>query len=366
MISRVDSVAAASEIAFIVCSSGTTGLPKAVCSTHESILDRFVAFSWANAEDVLFCFSSLYWYTGVMFLIYGTILNCTRIITTDDYTPELLLELIATHRATKVMASPFQLISALKCSEMSSADLASIKVIMASGSKAPYDLGTQFRKHIPNGSFTVGYGMSETSGFISVNIPREDNDSVGRLAPGLQAKVVDKDGRRLGVDAVGEIRIRPPFRVLGYFNNPEATVDLLDDEGFVCTGDVGRFDERGNLFLLDRKKDFLKYKNFMISPSEIEGFLITVPGVSAVCVVGVDDAESTDLPAAAVVRTETSTITQQDISDSVARNFSDVKKLRGGVHFFDALPTTPSGKVLRREVKRKVAEMYASMPKNEV
>lgn len=131
-------------------------------------------------------------------------------------------------------------------------------------------------------------------------------------------KIVDDDGNRLGPNEDGEIAYTTNYKFLGYYGNEEATAELYDDEGFICSGDIGHFDEDGDLFIIDRKKDLMKYCNMQISPSAIEAYLIESPGIKACCVVGIPDEMATDLPAAVVIRADGSNISGQEIYDMVA------------------------------------------------
>lgn len=198
-------------------------------------------------------------------------------------------------------------------------------------------------------------------------------------------KIVDDDGNRCGVNVDGEICLKTTYKFIGYYNNREATEELFDKEGFLKTGDIGHFDEDGDLFIVDRKKDLLKYCNFQISPSEIDSYLIESPAIKSACVVGIPDPLVTDLPAAVVVRADGSNITEEEICNMVAGNanpstklmiahkssflfysvldhFADYCKLRGGVYFVDSLPLTPSGKMLRRKAKEMAIEQYNTLP----
>lgn len=144
----------------------------------------------------------------------------------------------------------------------------------------------------------------------------------------------------------------------GYYGNKAATDALYDSEGFIQTGDIGHFDKDGLLYVTDRKKDFIKYCNYMISPSEIEDFLVGCPDVASVCVVGITDRFAGDLPAAVIVRERKSAITEQEISEMVEKKFADSRKLRGGVYFVDALPLTASNKKQRQKAKLLATELY--------
>ena len=133
-----------------------------------------------------------------------------------------------------------------------------------------------------------------------------------------KVKIIDDDGNRCGVHIDGEICIKTNYKFIGYYNNREATEELFDEENFIKTGDVGHFDEDGDLYIVDRKKDLLKYCNFQISPSEIDSYLIESSDIKSACVVGIPDPLVTDLPAAVVVRAQGSTITEEEIVNMVA------------------------------------------------
>lgn len=351
-------VDAKNEVAFVVCTSGTTGLSKGVCMTHESALYASETLVLVNIDDRIFCFSSLYWLSGVMFLLLGTLRNATRVITTEKYSPDLFLELIEKYRISLIFTSAYQLIVATKADSIKHRDLSSVRIMISGGSKVPYDATLQCNRYMRNGSVCVGYGMSEAAGCISVNYPYVDSDTVGRLVPGAQIKIVDDDGVRLGINQEGELCLKTFFKFPGYFGNAEATRASFDQEGFFKTGDIGRFDENGHLYIVDRKKDFIRYRGATISPSDVESFFIECPGIQSVCITSVDDYESGDLPAAAIILKDGATIDETDICKMVEGKFSDSKKLRGGVYFVKSLPMTPSGKVVRRQVKLLVNELY--------
>lgn len=175
-------------------------------------------------------------------------------------------------------------------------------------------------KYLKNGIVMQAYGMSELGGIATIGVTAEENDaSVGRLSFGIEAKIIDEDGNRLGVGETGEICLKTKFKFLGYFDNEDATNGAIDDEGFLLTGDIGYFDEEQKLCLVDRKKDMMKYCASQISPTEIEQLIIQCVSVKAVCVVGIPDDVVGDLPAAVIVRNDNEPIvTQQEIEQMVA------------------------------------------------
>lgn len=346
------------ETAIIVCSSGTTGLAKGVCMSHAAILDQMTRGFDVPADSVLLCFSTLYWLSGVVILLLGTMNLATRVITTEAFSPELLLRLIEQYKVTLLLNSSHHLVLAVKSKDLQRTDLSSVKTWFVGGSKVPLDTCIQINKYLSSGAVHVGYGMSELSGVAAVNMPYRESEAVGVLVSGIQLKIVDENGTRLSIGESGEVCIKTVYKFGGYYGNVESTEALFDAEGFIQTGDIGHVDEEGLLYITDRKKDFLKYCSYMISPTEIENELIACPEIVSVCVVGIPDEVSGDLPAAVIVRNTSSKITEEEVQEMVARKFTDNKRLRGGVYFVDSLPTTPSGKVLRRDLKTLATELY--------
>lgn len=202
---------------------------------------------------------------------------------------------------------------------MPTANLSSIRHQFIGGSKVPYHVKTELNRYLPNGCVHVVFGLSESGGFLTVDNPASnDKDTIGRLIIGGScAKVIDDDGNRCGENVDGELCFKVPYRFICYLNNPEATAEMIDDEGFIKTGDIGRFDECGDLYHTGRKKELLKYFGYQIAPSEIDAYLTESSDIESACVVGIPHAMG-DQPAAAIVRAKGSRITEADVENLVA------------------------------------------------
>lgn len=210
----------------------------------------------------------------------------------------------------------------LKSDRLPQADLSKVRAIIYSGSKLARSTALEIAKFLPNGKVVQIYGLSEMAGSVSMGLitsEKNENESVGRLQSNIQAKIIDDDGNQLGENECGEVCLKPAFPFLGYFSNEEATADSMDEDGFFKTGDIGYFDSKGELYLVDRIKDMMKYCSSQISPSEIENLLIQHENVKAVCVVGIADPTVGDLPAAAIIqKNDDITISQSEIEQMVA------------------------------------------------
>lgn len=218
------------------------------------------------------------------------------------------------------MSASHALELALKSENFYETDLSSIRLILCGGSKFSPSTAMKILQRLKNGSIVQAYGLSEVGGCATMGaLTKEEDSSVGRLSLGTQAKITDDDGNRLGIGETGEICLKSRFKFLGYFGNEEATSNAMDNENFLVTGDVGYFNEEHQLYLVDRKKDLMKYCASQISPTEIEQYIVKNPRVKAVCVVSVPDEVAGDLPAAVIVQNDNDDpISKEEIEQMVA------------------------------------------------
>jgi acyl-CoA synthetase (AMP-forming)/AMP-acid ligase II len=171
---------------------------------------------------------------------------------------------------------------------------------------------------------------------------------VGVTAPNTETAIVDPaTGEFLGIDVDGEVWVRGPGVMKGYLNNPDATASTIDADGWLHTGDVGHIDADGHLYVVDRIKELIKYTGFQVPPAELEALLLTHPAVADAAVIGAPDDEAGEIPSAFVVLKPGATATETDITDFVAGQVAHYKQVRK-LTFVDAIPKSPSGKILRR------------------
>ncbi len=174
--------------------------------------------------------------------------------------------------------------------------------------------------------------------------------SVGITVSNTECRIVDANGVDQDVDGEGELWVRGPQVMQGYFGNESATDATIDGEGWLHTGDVGRFDTDGHLFIVDRVKELIKYKGFQVPPAELEALLITHPGVADVAVIGVPDEEAGELPKAFIVKREGTDVSEADLQEFVKSKVASYKQIRQ-VAFVDEIPKSASGKILRRVLR---------------
>ncbi|XP_001656167.2 probable 4-coumarate--CoA ligase 1 [Aedes aegypti] len=273
-------------IAAILCSSGTTGLPKGVSLSHAHIIHQSGLVCNIHLSKPPFAFSSLYWASGFYQLIQCPLNNATHYISIRRFSPEVLFDIVQKYSLTHVFCPPAQMAMVLQSPLLPQADLSSLRSFFSGGGFVSTTLRKSFEKLLPNCKISVGYGTSEIGYAASDGFGFAREGSVGMLAPNIEAKVLNDDDSQVGVNEKGVLWFRYPIKPLGYLYNQEATDEIMTDDGWVCSGDIGYFDKDSFLFLVDRKKEIIKYKNYQISPAEIEAVIEQLPEVAHVCVVG--------------------------------------------------------------------------------
>ncbi len=205
-------------------------------------------------------------------------------------------------------------------------------------------------------AFQQGYGMTEATAGIAISTMAEPERNVhgqaGILLPGTEARVVDPEtGADLGTGGTGEIWIRGPQLMSGYLNRPDATAETIDADGWLHTGDIGRVDAAGRVFITDRIKELIKYKAFQVAPAELEALLCSHPAISGAAVIGAPDEEAGELPTAFVVAN--GQLSNDELMSWVAERVAPHKRIRR-VERVDAIPCSPTGKILRRELRERL------------
>uniref|UniRef100_A0A1I8MW05 AMP-binding enzyme n=1 Tax=Musca domestica TaxID=7370 RepID=A0A1I8MW05_MUSDO len=347
--------------AFIVCTSGTTGLPKGVCISHATVVVNSFSLD-AYKDTTLLCFSSLYWLSGIITLVHGTIGGAKRIISSRPFNTNDFFDIVERYRVKITIGPPSQIALAVCSERIASADLSSLEATLIGGSAVSYSLTEKFTQFAKNASCSVGYGCSEIGGISMAK--SSPNNSVGFLFHNIEVKIADDNGRALGPNETGELWARNALPWAGYFGNPTATAEKYDSEGWIHTGDIGYFNDDGELFVVDRKCDIRKYNNFHFSPTDIEKVISELPQVADVCVVGIPHSVHGFLPAACVIMRAGCDITESEIYQHVVERMQDFEHLRGGVYFVEDFPQTASGKTIRRKVTEICERLWNEKNKN--
>jgi long-chain acyl-CoA synthetase len=352
-------------------SSGTTGLPKGVMLSHRNLVTNNVqaaACLRVSGADRLLLFLPFYHIYGAMLMGLGLYTGAALVLM-ERWDPVECMTLIRRHRVTLFFVVPPVLLFLANWPELERHDLSSLRLTMIGAAPVPPDVSRRYtqRTGIP---VVQGYGMTEASPLTHLNPPYDPAlnvvDSAGLAAHDTEVRVVDLDtgDRVLAPGETGEICIRGPQVMQGYWQAPEATAAVLRD-GWYHTGDIGYVDDRGYAFIKDRKKEMIKFKGFGIAPAEIEALLLEHPGVADAAVIGKPDREAGEVPKAFVVRKPThAALAAEELIGWARERLAGYKTLHE-VTFVEAIPKNPSGKILRRVLKERelqAAESDAARP----
>lgn len=337
-------------------SSGTTGLPKGTMLTHRNLTSNNLQFTTAlrtDISDVALLFLPFYHIYGVM--LTGSFLACggTQVLM-ERFDLLQSLELCEKHKVTYYFAVP-PIILALANAPVDLSKLKSLKYIFSGAAPLPLDPARRLQEK--TGIQVVqGYGMTEASP-LTHSQPGDPElvrlDSVGLPTHNTEQKVVDIDTgeRELPLGEDGEIIIRGPQIMVGYWKAPEETARTLRD-GWLYTGDIGHIDADGYTYIVDRKKEMIKYKGFGVAPAEIESLLMEHPAVLDSAVIGVPDDEAGELIKGLVVLRKGQSATPDEIITFANGKLAGYKRVHI-VEFIDTIPKTASGKILRRDLKER-------------
>ncbi|XP_034251150.1 4-coumarate--CoA ligase 1-like [Thrips palmi] len=342
----------------ILCSSGTTGLPKGVELTSRNFLQFVFVTNSGGLPDTECILGLMPFYHGYGFgLLTVAIMRGGTVIVFPRFEEELFLRAVQDYKISTLFVVPPLMVFLGKHPIVDKYNLSSVKTIICGA--APLDKDTQLAvsQRLGVKDIRQGYGMTETSILATSytdGVPVKMGSS-GRVVTGMSAKIVDVEtGNSLPRNKEGEICFKGNMVMKGYRNNIEATKSTIDQDGWLHTGDIGYFDDDGDLFVVDRIKELIKYKGFQVAPAELEAILYTNKAVRDACVVGKPDTMSGEVPVAFVVLQANAKASEKEIVDYVNERVSAQKKLRGGVRFVSEIPRNPSGKLLRRILRSKL------------
>ncbi|MFF7674164.1 4-coumarate--CoA ligase family protein [Actinacidiphila glaucinigra] len=346
------------DVAALPYSSGTTGVPKGVMLTHRNIatnlaqLDPTLAMGPGHRILAVLPFFHIY---GLTALMNAPLRKGATVVVLPRFDLEQFLKAVATHRVQGLFVAPPIVLALAKHPAVAAHDLSSLEYVLCSAAPLDAELAQACSKRLGLPPILQAYGMTELSPGTHV-VPLDVRDAppgaVGKLLPGTEMRIVplDEDAADAGTEGAGEILIRGPQVMKGYLGRPDETAAMIDEEGWLHTGDIGRVDAGGWLHVVDRVKELIKYKGYQVPPAELEAVLLTDPRVADAAVIGVLDGDGNEIPKAYVVPQQGVSLTADDVMAHVAAQVAPYKKVRR-VEFTDAIPRAASGKILRRELR---------------
>jgi len=347
-------------LAWLMYSSGTTGIPKGIVHTHRNLTCYMENRSGHALKDMKVLFINYMINSGGMAMFLLLSLAHCHFTIISKYDDNDLLKVIEKVRPTCISIFPCQIAAICKHPNLDQYDLRSVGVVVTGGSLIYPKYEREIFDKLPNMIFLyTGYGMSESLIFTS----NESKDqtvytkekciknyvfgSCGKVSDFVKLKIVDEfTGEKLGPHEIGEICCKSPFTMKEYLNNPKATAEAIKD-GWFHTGDKGYYDTNENVFVVGRFKEMIKYRMAHVVPTNIEKQMMTHPAIEEVGVVGRPHDVDGEWPSAFVVLRKGHTATAEEVMDHTNKLVVDEERLRGGVRFIDRIPRNELGKIVR-------------------
>uniref|UniRef100_A0A7E4UV43 AMP-binding domain-containing protein n=1 Tax=Panagrellus redivivus TaxID=6233 RepID=A0A7E4UV43_PANRE len=352
------------DIVILPYSSGTTGPPKGVMLSHQAFSTMLSVFTthyskyvyprldpnWQIQKEPMLLFNPMYHIYGIGLLCVSIIMGQTGVVM-NHFDKHVFYRSIQDYKIRHLFIVPPILVHLVNDPAVDEYDVSSLEFVLTGGAPTGVDFCKKAIKRLPNlKRIDQGYGMTECSCWCTQPVIEDSNpiaETVGTLMANYEAKIIDSNGNELPPGEPGELLIRSPTLMTGYFAQPKATADSLDSEGWFHTGDLIRIDEKQRLFVLDRMKELIKVKGYQVAPAELEDLLLSHHDISDAAVVGVPHEKNGEAPYAFIVR-KNPLLTETQIHEFVKEKVAYYKQLNGGIQFVDSIPKSPSGKILRR------------------
>ena len=341
----------AADLASLPCSSGTSGSPKSVMLTHRNLIAQLIGFDAAvgiGGEQTVLAVLPYFHIYGLSLIMLLNLWRGRHQVVMSRFELEPFLDALARYRVTWAPVVPPILIALAKHPVVDAYDLSALRFVTSGAAPLGADVERAAADRLGCVVFQ-GYGMTEVAGASHVQRPETDRlrtGSVGQTIPNHEVRIVDPvGGADRGPNERGELWIRGPCVMRGYLDRPEATAEVLVEDGWLRTGDVAYVDDDGYFYVVDRIKELIKYKGWQVAPADLEALLLTHPAIADAAVIPSPDPEAGEVPKAFVVAREP--LTAEAVMDYVAERVAPYERVRR-VEFLPAIPKSPSGKILRR------------------
>ena len=341
------------DVADILFTSGTTGRPKGVMSSHAQnirVFDAWASVVGLERGDRYLIVNPFFHAFGYKAGWLACLLRGATILPLAVFDADLVLQRIVADRISVLPGAPTLFQSLLANRERTPVDVSSLRLAVTGAASVPVSLIERMRSELGFRTVITGYGLTESTGCVSMCRPGDSAERIahtcGAPLPGIEVRVVDETGREVARGDEGELLVRGYNVMLGYFDDEAATREAVDAEGWLHTGDVGVMDETGYLRITDRKKDMFIVGGFNCYPAEIENLLSAHPAVAQVAVIGAPDERMGEVGHAYVVLRPGAALDEPALVAWCRQNMANYKVPRR-VFFVTELPTTASGKVQR-------------------
>ncbi len=347
----------------LLFTSGTTGKPKGVMTSHGQNLQ--VVEDWSGVVGLQE--GDRYLIVNPFFHSFGykagwmaALMRGCTILPLQVFDVPTILRMVSDEKVSVLPGPPTLYQSILAHPELDAFDISSLRVAVTGAAAIPVSMIHQMRDELGFDTIITAYGLTEVCGFATICRAGDDPELIantsGRAMPGIEVRCVDGEGKEVTSGSPGEVVIRGYNLMQGYFENPEATAETIDSEGWLHTGDIGVMDEQGYLKITDRMKDMFITGGFNVYPAEIENLMSNHKAIAQVAVVGVPDERMGEVAMAYVIPVAGERLSKDDVVNWCRQEMANYKVPRH-VSIVDSLPTNSSGKVLKFELRENAKKL---------
>ncbi|MBF8680740.1 long-chain-fatty-acid--CoA ligase FadD1 [Pseudomonas fulva] len=347
----------ANDVAVLQYTGGTTGVAKGAMLTHRNLVANMLqcrALMGSNLQEgceILITPLPLYHiYAFTFHCMAMMLIGNHNVLISNPRDLSAMVKELGKWKFTGFVGLNTLFVALCNSDAFRALDFSALKITLSGGMALQLSVAERWRA-VTGCAICEGYGMTETSPVAAVN-PAQANQvgTIGIPVPSTLCKIVDDAGNELPLGEVGELCVKGPQVMKGYWQREEATAEILDSEGWLKTGDIALIQPDGYMRIVDRKKDMILVSGFNVYPNELEDVLAAVPGVSQCAAIGIPDEKSGELIKVFVVVKPGMTVTKEQVMEHMRANLTGYKVPRQ-VEFRDTLPTTNVGKILRRELR---------------
>jgi len=346
-----------SDLADIIFTSGTTGKPKGVMTTHVQniqVFDYWSRYIGLNETDQYLIVNPFFHTFGYKAGWLASIMRGATAHPFAVFDANKILETIHTHKISMLPGPPTLYQSILSSPDLADADISSLRLGVTGAASIPVQLIKDMKEVLGFETIVTAYGLTESTGVVTMCTPEDDYETIattsGCAIEGVEVKCIDANGNSVQAGEPGEILVKGYNVTSGYFNDVEATNEAIDIEGWLHTGDIGILDARGYIKITDRSKDMFIVGGFNAYPAEIENILCDHPAISQAAVIGIEDKRMGEVAKAFIILKPDETLSIQTLTQWCKENMANYKVPRE-IEFTQDLPTNAAGKVMKYILK---------------
>jgi acyl-CoA synthetase (AMP-forming)/AMP-acid ligase II len=345
------------DMADIIFTSGTTGKPKGVISSHLQnikVFDYWSTYIGLNANDQYLIVNPFFHTFGYKAGWLASIMRGATAYPCPVFDADNIIKIINQHKISMLPGPPTLYQSILTSQLIDTADISSLRLGVTGAASIPIQLIKDMKERLGFETVITAYGLTESTGVVTMCTPDDDYETIastsGCAIADVEVKCVNQDNQEVPVGEPGEILVRGYNITQGYFNDPKATKETIDEEGWLHTGDIGILDQNGYIKITDRSKDMFIVGGFNAYPAEIENILCDHPAISQAAVIGIADERMGEVAKAFVVLKPNHELHEHALTKWSKENMANYKVPRE-IEFVEALPTNAAGKVMKYILK---------------